>query len=728
MRFRSYGGIHQFVVTDEEDLAQIDALDPARWAATSAPLGDLHCDPAFLAFLDPEGSGRIRVSQLIAAREWLFLRLGRRTRIRERTDVLHLDDLRADEAAGQKLRAAAEHVLSQLGLADRSRLAVADVRAFRAGYVKTLANGDGVVPPEVLPESDVADFVKNIIAVTGGAKDAGGSDGAGLAELDRFIDRGRNWLAWRGRSATVLAFGTDTVAADELVAALDPKIEEFFWHCDLLSHEARSADALRLEPGDLGALGTKDAATIERFLAASPLATPNAACTLSLAEPVNPVYRDRFDELRVKVIQRVLGDEAASLSRASWRRVKGELDAYRAWCAQRPPEPFEALGEEGLRAMLDGPLPSRLTHFIAIDRAAGGELAEIGQLEKLILFQRWLLDLANNFVNFSAIYLPGEQALVEMGSLVIDGRRVDFCVKVEERGAHKKVASQSLIYLVYAAVTARDGIAPAYEVVAPVTSGERGRLRIGKRGIFIDIDGKEWDATVVDIVENPISVKEAALAPFRRASQFVSKKIEDWVGSAQASQEKSMLDSADKGVTAAQTSAEQAARDVAAGKAPPPAKVVAAPAEKKEAEGLNVNTLVLGGGIALAGASAVVASLFGMLSTLKGWLAVFGIIAAVGGLSGLLGWLKLRRRDMSLILEASGWAVNVHMKINRRIGRIFTFIPDLPPGSIKERLDALEPESGGGGRGLFVLGLLAGAGYLVYRYQLWRLVWGLFHG
>ena len=53
MRFRNFGGIHQFTVREEADLARIDALDPARWAATSAPLRDLRCDPGFPPVMDP---------------------------------------------------------------------------------------------------------------------------------------------------------------------------------------------------------------------------------------------------------------------------------------------------------------------------------------------------------------------------------------------------------------------------------------------------------------------------------------------------------------------------------------------------------------------------------------------------------------------------------------------------------------------------------------------------
>ena len=59
MRFRNFGGIYQFQITNEEDLAKIDVLDPARWAATSAPLHDLHCDADKIGrqYKDADGRG-----------------------------------------------------------------------------------------------------------------------------------------------------------------------------------------------------------------------------------------------------------------------------------------------------------------------------------------------------------------------------------------------------------------------------------------------------------------------------------------------------------------------------------------------------------------------------------------------------------------------------------------------------------------------------------------------
>ena len=55
--------------------------------------------------------------------------------------------------------------------------------------------------------------------------------------------------------------------------------------------------------------------------------------------------------------------------------------------------------------------------------------------------------------------------------------------------------------------------------------------------------------------------------------------------------------------------------------------------------------------------------------------------------SALSGWNKLRRRDMSALLEACGWSVNFRMYMTRRLGYLFSRTPHLPEGARKERRD-----------------------------------------
>jgi hypothetical protein len=680
MFFRNVGGVHQLQVADEEDLARIDHVDPARWAATSAPTKDLICDPALLAHLDPAGTGRLRVKQLVAGRDWLFERLRNRARVRDRSTTLSLADVDDSHERGQKLRKAVEHVLTQAGKPDAGELTLAQLRDFRAGYAKTLLNGDGIVSPDHIPDPTVAAFAKDVIATVGSSKDASGLAGVGEPELVKFLERAKVFLEWRTKptaAPAILVWGDETPAAADLVRALDAKVEEFFLHCDLVRQDALGAQP-RLSPDEMRALKAKDTAALEAYLAGSPLAQPNPEGVLSLDGPINLIYADRFATLRAKVLGRLLGDEAHSLTRASWEKLKGTFDAYLAWQKEKPAEPFDKLDAKALEACVAGPLPEQLRAIIALDKAASGELEQLVEIEKFILIQRWILDIVNNFVNLSAIYHPSHDALMERGSLVIDGRRLDFCLKVDNREAHKKIASESLLFLVYATVTERDTPGGStFEVVAPLTNGERGRLRAAKRGIFVDNDGKEWDAVIAEVVENPISLREAFKAPFRRIADFVNKKIEDLASSH---------------LKMAEThAAEGAAPPAAAAPVAPVAAAAAAGGATGAAAGAGqgIQNMVLIGGLVATGLTAALGYVISILQNIHFFKTIFalgGLVLLIGGLSSFLGWLKLRRRDMSLILEANGWALNVPMKVTRRVGGLFAYHPRLPRGAKLQRI------------------------------------------
>lgn len=678
MTFHNFGGLFQLEVRDAQDLAAIDRLDPAQWAATSAPAADLRCDPGFLAALDPEKNGRIRVSQVLAEREWMLRHLAGRDRVSAKTETLRLADIDASHDPGARIRRAAERVLAEIGAADRGAIDLAQVRLFRKSYVSSLANGDGIVPPEQIADPEAADLVRDVMATAGSAMDASGKPGIGTAHLDRFLDGGRAYLAWKAEPAAdagrILPWGEETAPAAALVRDLEPKVEQYFRQCDLVLGEPRAAERLRLTDDQLEALDVASPAAIERALAGAPLAPPRASGALPLGEGVNPLYAERLAALREKVVARLRGAGPAEIGRADWAAVRAHLEPHFAWLARRPPEPFEKVPEGRLRADLEPGHIARVRDLIATDLAAAEDLKHVSNLERLILSQRWLVELVNNFVNFSAIYDPDMRSLIDVGTLIIDGRRLEFIVRVADRAAHRKVAAESRIFLVYAKVSERDGGA-GFEVAAPVTSGERGRLRPGKRGIFMDVDGKEADAEVVEILENPISLWEAVKAPFRRASAFVSKKIEDFAATQLATGEKTL-------------------EQVAVGAAPPGAPAAAAkPAAAGGPPGGTIGMLLVGGGVAFAAISAALASIVSslaqvqLLSALK---AVATIVLAVGGVAAFLGWLKLRRRDMGLLLEANGWSLNVHMRLTGRLGRLFTRVPPLPEGSRRVHVDALE--------------------------------------
>ena len=68
-------------------------------------------------------------------------------------------------------------------------------------------------------------------------------------------------------------------------------------------------------------------------------------------------------------------------------------------------------------------------------------------------------------------------------------------------------------------------------------------------------------------------------------------------------------------------------------------------------------------------------------------LAGLAIVILLPGM--IMGFLKIRKRDMSVLLEALGWAVNVHMRLNNSLGKLFTHTPHLPKDARKERKDAV---------------------------------------
>lgn len=705
MKRKNFGGMYQFAVSTAEDLRRLTELDRALWAAMSAPLRDLHCDPQFLQAMDTEGAGRIRVAQVLDACSWTLDRLTDTAGVLAGSDVLALSALAANPA-GEALRHAAAHLLSELGLSGQTTVSLDEIRRFRAGYATSLANGDGVVPPAALPDADAAELAQAILHTVGGRPDVGGSLGVGRDEVTKFQAGAAQWLQWHRAAPAAQVLGAATAQAFEALTAVAQPLTDYFAQCDLLAQQ-HPAQAPQLTAPE--SLWSAAGSSIEAFLLQAPLAAPNSRGELPPIDQVNPSYSMHVQDFIESVLTRIPALAGQPLTREVWQQAVVFLQPYADWRSAELKEPYAALGELRLVELLDSDLTDRLLQAVTIDEAAAPGVQTVADVERLVLNQQNLVALANNFVNFSAIYSNDNRvrrALIDAGNLIIDGRQLGFCIRIEGRDAHKKVAAESLCYLLYADILAKEGAEVVYRIAAPVTSGERGRLRVGKRGLFVDNQNKEFDAIIVDIIENPISVKEAALAPFRRAGKMVSDKMEHWLGSQQADAEKGLHAHSDKAVQGAQqagTSLIKETKELDAKLAPaakpaevkpadPKAVAAKAPATadaEKPKEGINANTLILGGGMALAGVGALLASVISMLTTLNGWLAILGVIALVAALSGLLGWLKLRRRDMSLLLEANGWAVNAEMKVTRRIARLFTWVPADPPGTTVDRFDSL---------------------------------------
>ena len=660
--FKNYGKSYQLRIQDAQDLEKIQLLDEAHWAATSVPINSLNCDSAFTSYVDTDQNGRIRTNEIKDAQTWLFRFLTNRSRLSEGSDVLDLNDIDTSHPEGQKLQAVAKLILTNLNSPGAGKISLAQVRDVQSIMASATNNGDGIIPPEATSDSDLAQFITSVIETVGSALDASGKAGIGQEQLKTFFHETEAYLAWKAKGETpkgdnateVMPWERETPQAYELMAGLEEKIEQYFTQCTMVRFDERAAAQMQLRQKELEEIDFMDKSMMETRIKDAPLAVPNPEGILDLEGVINPLYVERLFCLKEKVLKRALGGPVKQLTQKQWDKVKNVFAPYRAWLKSKQGIKVEKLDADKLRAYLNASYKERVSELIAKDLAVADDLNQIHNLEKLILYQRWLMELANNFVSFSNLYNPQTRSLFEVGTLVIDGRQITFTMKVQDRQTHKKIAEKSCMYLLYVEVTGRQDKDIKFEIVAAVTSGTAGRLRIGKRGIFFSIDGKEWDAQIVDIVENPISPWESVKAPFQQFTGFIKKQIDKFTKSRQAKMETSFAAPSASGMT----------RD-----------------------------LLLGGGIAIAALGSSFAYVTKALSQVN----PVHILVALAGLAifillpgMIMGFLKIRKRDMSVLLEALGWAVNVHMRLNNSLGKLFTHTPHLPKDARKERKDVVE--------------------------------------
>jgi hypothetical protein len=179
--------------------------------------------------------------------------------------------------------------------------------------------------------------------------------------------------------------------------------------------------------------------------------------------------------------------------------------------------------------------------------------------------------------------------------------------------------------------------------------------------VFYDVEGRENDARILDIIENPISFWEALLSPFKRIGKLLSGKIEAWTTAS---------------ATKLETTTSAALTQV--GQPHPGTPTAPAPV------GSGTAGMLMGVGVAtaaLGSATAYIAKTLAETSWLAILTGVLGAILLVLIPTGIIAFFKLRRRDLSAILEGSGWAINARMRLTAKQGRFFTQRPKYSAGS-----------------------------------------------
>ncbi len=693
MFFESFGRSYHLRVATSADLQHVLDLNDAHWVATGAPVTSINLDPVFLKLIDNDGNGRILCYEIREAIRWLLDVLKDNSAIDGAANVLALDSINAEAQDGQRILVAARKILGQLRASDTGKITLDQVRAIKKAAESTPVSEAGVVLPGATDDAELSRFLADIVKTTGGSAHPSNSPGVAEQQLALFIEQARSYLDWcdRGRVATpedrtdVCPLGANTSTAFLLYKELRQKLDDYFQQCRLVAFDKRSSDCFRLTDAQLTQMDSSSGEAIEEVLKKAPIAVPRSDRVLSFGQQVNIYYNPALEVFREKVAEPALRRPAHILSETEWQEIKDLFAPHEQWLKAKPDSAVEQLGDKMLRTYLDARFEKEVRRLIADSVKTAVVLDNIRLAEKLILYQANIITLVNNFVSFPHLYHPAQRAAFEMGSLVADGRRFNFSTKVDNRAEHSALAKTSNICVLYAEISPGGGL-PKYTVAIPVTSGSKGNLCLGKRGVFMDLQGEQSDARIVEIIENPISLTEALLSPFQRLGKMLTGRIEAIASSA----EKKFDDAASKVVNQ------------------PGALAAPAPSQSK---GAMAGGLLMGGGVAIAALGSSLAYITRTLANVSAYKILISVVVAILAVMAPLSLMaisKLRRRDLSSILEGAGWAINARMRLSMQQGMIFTQTPRYPTDA-------------GGIRGNRFVVLLSVAIVSELIYILWRL-------
>jgi len=663
-RFFRAGGVDQ-VVLDSGALEHLESLDEKLWVALACPTRGLELDARTLDLIDTDKDGRIRPREIKAAVAWvrdvfvdlkdLFEPLG--------DGGLPLAAFSEKTDTGRAIGAGARRILHNLGRPEATSIRLADVLDTEAIFTRTKLNGDGVVPLAATDDAEVKRALTDILSVMGAVRDRSGDPGVDKAKTDAFFAQVDLHAAWLDKAdATVRVLGDATADAVAAMTAVGAKLDDYFMRCRLAVYGQALAPSLDAPEGAAAALAGRELREEDPEVARWPLSHVVGGAPFSLTRAVNPAWSARVHAFVEKAVVPLHGADKATLTELEWASIKARLAPFVAWTAAKPELAVAALGDERVRALAKGDARQRIGELISADAALEAESNQIDAVEKAIRLRKDLVTLLRNFINFADFY--GTRAgTFQTGTLYIDGRSCDLCLSVLDVAKHASLAGLAKAYLLYCDCV-RKG-AEKRVIVAAVTAGDVDNLMVGRNGVFYDQKGDDWDATVTRVVENPISIRQALLSPYKRFLRAIEEQVAKRASLADEKANKGLHDDA---TTLAAADTERPAE--------------AKPAAPHEGKRIDVGT-VAAIGVAVGGIATFFSSVMATFFGLGMWmpLGAVGLLLAISGPSMLIAWLKLRQRNIGPILDASGWAVNAFARINVPFGGALTSMAALPKGA-----------------------------------------------
>lgn len=694
-RFFRSGGFDQVRLETGADLKSLSELDPKLWAALSCPTSNLEFDSRTLEFIDTDTDGHIRVPEIIAAVNWATSLLKNPENLTHGTDTLPLDAIDDSTPEGAALLASAKQILLNIGKQDELVISIEDTADLNKIFAGTRFNGDGIIPSSTAADNDTQTVIEDIITCVGAEEDRSGLPGVSEEKVQQFFTEANAYSEWwqeaERDAANILLLGEATAAAKTAFDNVRAKIDDYFTRCRLAEFDQRASEPLNPALTEYEALASKNLSPESEQIASLPLAKIEANKPLPLEAGINPAWIYAITELRNKVANPLLGNKD-QLSSEEWQQLCSKFSAHQAWLDVKHGAIVETLGIKRIRDILAGGYQEQIMSLIHEDKSLADASDAINSVEKLIRYHRDLFQLLNNFVSFRDFYTAQNKAIFQAGSLYLDGRSCDFCLRVPDINKHSTMANLSGTYLAYCECQRRGGN-EKMNIAAAFTNGDGDNLMIGRNGIFYDRNGQDWNATIVKIIEHPISVRQAFWYPYKRIGKMIGEQIEKMA----SAREKAVQDQAASSIS-------DTAQKTEAGKAPP------APFDVGKFAGIFAAI-----GLAIGAIGTAIASVVTGFISLVWWqmpLAIAGLVLLISGPSVLLAFLKLRKRNLAPLLDGNGWAVNTRAIINIPFGASLTKMASLPPGAQRSLTDPYAEKKSPWKSYLFILLLLGSIAYL----------------
>jgi hypothetical protein len=666
-QYATVGGVPRVDIKSGADIAHLGELDQKMWTVLSCPVKDLEIDTKTLQMMDKDNDGKIRVNEVVEAAEWATKVLKDPELLLKQQGTLPLAAINQDTDEGKKIYNSAKEILKNLGLTKDS-ISIEDTADSLAIFAKTRFNGDGVITVNSTDDEALKAIIDACIKTIGSSPDRSGEAGVTAEQLEAFYTACADYTTWLASAdadkAANFPYGDNTAAALAAFKTLQDKINDYFMRCKLAAFDEDSTAALDVSVARFEAISDKNLATCNDEISSYPLARVSKKKELPLVEGINPAWEGAFAELK-RLVFDVDFPKQKTLSEEDWQSVVAKFKPYETWLSQKKGEVVESLGADVLNTIVAKNQKDALLSLVAEDKALEAEAQEIEAVDKMLHLCRDLFRLIKNYVTFTDFYSRDKDnmAIFQAGTLFVDQRSCDLCIRVTDMAKHNTMATYSGMYLLYCDCYSKQKN-ETMTIVAVMTDGDVDDLLVGKNAIFYDRDGLDWDAKIVKIIDNPISIRQAFWAPYKKFANWVTGLI----NKSAAEKDSKSFDTVTKSVT------EKTETAAVPDKPADPAK--AQPFDIAKFAGIFA---AIGMALGFIGSFVVsVVSGFAKLSWWQAILAFVAILLLISGPSMIMAWLKLRKRNLAPLLDSNGWAVNARAYVNITFGATLTKIAAFP--------------------------------------------------